>query len=102
MTNSNIDNSMHIVLNELETQLNYRESKTEVFNRCVSERMKDVYSVQSKFLDDSVERLSSVAAFNLHDMDKLKIMCNVLKDLYKNLSVDRLKLIDTILRICED
>lgn len=102
MNNQNIDNSMHVLLNELESELSRDEPKSKVLDECVSNRMKDVYLVQSKYLDDNLDRFISAASFSLHDIDKMKILCNVLKDLYKNLSVDRLKMLDTIMRICED
>ncbi len=95
-----LDNYFFSEVDKLYDALFDNESKEDLFNNCVKERMSNVLIIQSNYFDEQLKSISNIIdGYDFRDINNIKKLSNALKSLHKCIARDRLSLIEHLLRI---
>ncbi len=90
-------------LHELDLNLSTVESKNDIMNRCVYNRLSNLINVQAACFDDSLSAVQS--AMNLldwSDINNLKRFNKLFKNLYHFMGIDRRKMISYLIQMYDN
>lgn len=95
--------ALELELHELDLNLSAAESKNDIMNRCVYNRLSNLINVQAACFDDSLSAVQS--AMNLldwSDIHNLKRFNKLFKNLYHFMGIDRRKMISYLIQMYDN
>lgn len=93
-------NKLELELKNLSDNLSDTETRTELLNQCVYDRLSDLLVVQASYFDDSLSAINS--ALNLMDftdhrnLRQFNVLC---KNLYHFMGIDRHRMINYMIQV---
>lgn|SRR5574344_1954796 len=96
-----LNNNFFRQIEIMRSDLDNSPTKTELLNSCVEKRLKMVLKVQSEYFDDELETLGRAIKWDLTEPQNIKQITQLLNSLYKCIALDRVKIIDNLISLCE-
>ena len=94
-------NKFFSIIDDLYDRLNTSETRTDIMNRCVEDRLSSILKLQASEFDAQLESLQKVVNLDLRDIRNMKQMGHVLTSLHKCIALDRLRLLDNLIALAE-